>query len=263
MSKNLIVGLVILLTLFFSGKWRGIFKLQRKEKIYLLFIGVIGGSLPFYLFFTGISMIPAVNAAMIHKTLVIWVALLAGPFLKERLSRKQGAAILLVFAGNLLLGGFEGLQFALGELLVLAATILWAIENIIAKKVLPRVNVDLVTAVRMGFGALLLLVSALVIQPQELGSLFSLNFNQWFLLILTALFLLVYVSSWYRALKFAPAVTVTTVLTGSTLITNVLSALFITHVWKLIFLPQAGLIIFGLALYFFSSLRESKVSFVQ
>ena len=99
-TKNLIVGLIILAILLISGRWKGIFNINKKQALNLLLVGFIGGAVPFYLFFTGISMIPAINASLIHKTLVIWVALLAMPLLKERLTKIQGLAILLVFVDS-------------------------------------------------------------------------------------------------------------------------------------------------------------------
>ena len=50
----------------------------------LLGIAAIGGSVPFVLFFEGLSRADATQAAFIHKTLVIWVALIAVPLLGER-----------------------------------------------------------------------------------------------------------------------------------------------------------------------------------
>ena len=45
----------------------------------------IGGSVPFVLFFEGLARATATQAAFIQKTLVVWVALLAVPLLRERL----------------------------------------------------------------------------------------------------------------------------------------------------------------------------------
>src|SRR3972149_5145265 len=61
----------------------------------LLILGVIGGSIPFLLFFTGLAQASAPSAAFIHKTLFIWVALLAIPFLGERLRWRRSAAALV------------------------------------------------------------------------------------------------------------------------------------------------------------------------
>ena len=56
-------------------------------------VAVIGGSIPFVLFFEGLARASSTNAAFIQKTLVIWVAVLAVPLLRERLARWHIAAI--------------------------------------------------------------------------------------------------------------------------------------------------------------------------
>jgi drug/metabolite transporter (DMT)-like permease len=52
-------------------------------------IGVLGGGVAFLLFFSGLAMASAPTAAFIHKTMFIWVALMAGPFLTERLDLRR------------------------------------------------------------------------------------------------------------------------------------------------------------------------------
>lgn len=252
-TKNFAVAVVILSLVLLTGKWSKIRHLKRKDIMYLLAIGFIGGSLPFYLFFTGISQSSAINAALIHKTLVLWVALLAVPFLKEKVSRLQIVAILLLFTGNVFVGGFVGFEFSKGELMIMIATLLWAVENIFAKKVLKRVDPDIVTLSRMGIGAFLLMGASIITAPAALKSTVYLSLLQWLVLLLTAAALLGYVSSWYRALRLAPATLVTSVLVSSTLITNVLSALFITHVWDPGLIPQSILILAGTILFLYSS----------
>jgi drug/metabolite transporter (DMT)-like permease len=244
--KNAGVAILIIGILIVSGKWRQIQKLTRHELGLLFLIGVVGGSIPFYLFFTGLSTIPAINGAIIQKTLIIWVALLALPFLKEKLSRGSAVAVLLLFAANILVGGFSGFKFSTGEGLVLLATLFWAVEIVLAKKILPTVDPDILTAARMGFGSLLLLSTSLVLQPTALNSIFSLSANQWGWLVLTMVLLLAYVTTWYRALKFAPATVVTSVLVAATIVTNFLSAIFITHSINLLLIFQSALIITGI-----------------
>ncbi len=251
-TKNVLVGIFILSFILISGKWKLIKKLNKSQIIKLFLIGIIGGSLPFYLFFTGLSQIPAINAAIIQKTLVFWVIILALPLLKEKLSKLQLLAIILLFSGNLFIGGFTGFKFSSGELLILLATILWAVENVIAKKVLSIVDSDLVTSARMGFGSLILIFIMLFSNPSGFGQIILFNQTQWLWIILSAILLLGYVSIWYRALKLAPAIIVTSVLVTSTLITNLLSAIFITKVWSMEMGLQALLIILGGTLIYFS-----------
>lgn len=247
-SKNIMVAVMIISLLIITKKWRQILSLKKDQAIKLFIIAVIGGSLPFYLFFTGLSQTSAINAAILQKTLVIWVAIIAIPFLKEKLSAVQILAIGVLFGSNIMIGGFRGFSYSQGELMILAATILWAIETVIAKRVLNKVDADIVTGARMGIGSLILFSLSLITNPKTISSIVSLNSNQWFWLLLTALSLFAYVSIWYRSLKLAPATTVTAVLVISTLVTNLLSAIFISHSWKLQLTQQGILMILGISL---------------
>lgn len=258
--KNAGVGLLILSLLLASRKWKLVKKLNKKELVYLFLIGIIGGSIPFYLYFTGLTQIPAANAAIIHKSLVIWVALMAIPLLKEKMPPLQIFGVILLFGANLLVGGFQGFTFLEGEFLVLIATIFWAIENILAKKILPTVDPDIVTAARMGFGSIILMLAAAITAPAALSKSLSLTSTQWFFMIITMATLLGYVMSWYKALKYAPATTVTSVLVASTLVTNVLSAIFITHTWTVLMGIQAILMIIGIALFLFTTKKVPSTS---
>ena len=56
----------------------------RRQWLALFGVGVVGGSVPFVLFFEGLARAEATQASFIQKTLVIWVALLAVPLLHER-----------------------------------------------------------------------------------------------------------------------------------------------------------------------------------
>lgn len=248
-TKNAGVGLLVLGLILVSGKWRKLGTLTRGELLKLGLIGVIGGSIPFYLFFTGLAQIPAVNAQLINKSLVMWVALLAIPLLHEKINLWQVGAIGLIYSSNLIVGGFGGFQFSSGELMVLVATMFWAVEHVIAKKVLDGVDADLVTGARMAFGSAILLVAAQISSPGSLGQVLSLEGAQWVWLAVTAGMLFGYVMSWYRAIKYAPVTLVTTVLVGATVVTNVLSAVFTTHIWTGQMGIQAGLIALGIGVF--------------
>lgn len=265
-EKNAIVGLLIIGILIASLKWKKIKNLTRKQIIYLVLIGIIGGSLPFYLFFTGLSQIPAINGAIINKTLIIWVAILAIPFLKEKMSALQVIAVALLFGSNLIIGGFTKFQFSQGEAFVLMATILWGIEHVLAKKILPAVDPDIVTAARMGFGSLILLGAASIVAPSALVKGLMPSSTQMFWMTATVILLLGYVTTWYRALKFAPVTVVASILVSATLITNVLSAIFVTHAWNIQLGIQAFLTILGVVILWLAVTKtkpNTKLSYLK
>ena len=256
-TKNFSVGLLIIGIIIATKKWRLFKEIKKQDFLKLTLIGIIGGSLPFYLFFTGLSQTSAINGAMIHKSLVFWVAILAFPLLKEKLSRVQILAISLLFISNYFVGGFSGFQFSQAEAMILLATILWAGETILVKKLLPRVDPDIVLAFRMGLGSLILLSASFFAYPASVLQITTLTSVQLFWLLLTAIILFAYVATWYRALKYAPAILVSAILVSSTLITNLLSAIFITHSLPSVLLSsQSALVLSGLAFLFVFS-RET------
>lgn len=242
--KNLGVAIILGMILFKSQINWGEVKNQWRR---LLLIGVIGGSLPFYLFFQGLLTANPATAALIHKTLIFWVALWAVPFLKEKISVKQWLALSVIFGSNFIIGGLPQLRWGRGELMILGATLLWAIENIIAKAALKNLNAEAVGGARMILGSLILL--AVTAGSGKLGLIFKLNFGQWLMTLVSIGLLTGYVLSWYRALKLAPVTLVATVLTLATVITNTLSSIFITHLFNFELVYQTILLMIGMAIF--------------
>lgn len=223
--KNLGVGLVAGLWLLNKKtKWG---EITKKDWLKLVAIGVIGGSLPFYLFFKGLMIAESARAALLHKTLIFWVAMWAVPVLKEKISLKQLGALGLIFGSNFVIGGLGRWSWGIGEWMILGATILWAIENVIAKITLKQVQVDVVVGARMILGSVLLLLAT--VTTGKLNLIFKLSGAQWGMVLVTVGLLTGYVVSWYRALKIAPVTLVASVLSLGAVVTNVLSSIFITH----------------------------------
>lgn len=223
-SRNLYVGVLIFVLFLVSFRLKELRKLQKKDLIPLILIGIIGGALPFYLFFTGLQFVKtAVVANLIHKTLFVWVAGLAFLFLKEKVNLTYLISFVLIFIGNFYFAA-SSFSFGKGELMVLAATLLWSVENIIAKKVLKNVSPDLVGLFRMGLGALVLLFSVFMVGKG--GLLLSLDMKQLSVIFIGGTILFFYIFTWYRALKYTPASLATLVLIFSVVVGNILNGSF-------------------------------------
>jgi drug/metabolite transporter (DMT)-like permease len=193
----------------------------RRHWLGLAAIAVVGGSLPFLLFFEGLSRASSADAAFIHKTLVIWVALLAITLLREKLGPLHLAAIALLLLGQVALSGLGELGFGTGEMMILAATLLWSLETVIAKRVLGEVPPVAVAVVRMAGGTVILLVYVLAFADLSgLGSMTAVHAG-W--ILATGVTLSGYVATWFAALARAQAVDVTAVLVGGALITAILN----------------------------------------
>ncbi|OGJ21354.1 hypothetical protein A3K73_01265 [Candidatus Pacearchaeota archaeon RBG_13_36_9] len=198
--RALFIGIFFLfISLYFSGKAKKFNKVSWK---YLVSIGLIGGGIAFWLFFSGLKLTTSGRAAFIHKTLPIYATLLAIVFLKEKITRKQLIAMVVMLAGLVLieLTNISG-EMKMGDLLVLSATVLWAIETTISKKaMLEKESNWVVTFSRMFFGALLLF--AIIFLLGKTSLLFSLNSEQWGYIIISGVLLFFYVLTFYWGLKY-------------------------------------------------------------
>jgi len=194
---------------------------RASQWINLGLVGVIGGSVPFLLFFEGLARATSDNAAFIHKTLVIWVALLAVPILKEKVSGWHlGALLLLVVGHTVLVGGLAGLTLGTGELMMLSATQLWALEVIVVKHLLTELAPATVAAARMGFGAVILIGYGLI--TGAFSASMGIGLTQWAWVLVTGLVLSAYVTCWYGALARIQAIDVSAVIVGGAVITALL-----------------------------------------
>jgi drug/metabolite transporter (DMT)-like permease len=244
--KNAVVSIFLLSIILSASRWQEIKLLGKKQLLQLFMIGLLGGGIAFILFFTGLSIIPAAHAAFIHKTLFLWVALLAVPFLKEKIGWLQLSALALLLIGNLGIFGIPKFSGHIGEIMVLGATLLWAIENIIAKQVLNTCSSLLVASARMLIGSAVILL--VIVAQQKTHLLLTLSFHQWSWTFLTGLLLTGYVLCWYTALKHAPATLVTSLLVPATFITSALNAVFITHTFPSLQLLSGTLLSLGIVL---------------
>jgi drug/metabolite transporter (DMT)-like permease len=198
-------------------------RMRAAEWVGLAYVGVVGGGVAFVLFFVGLARTTAEPASFLHDTLVVWVALLALPFLGERLSPWNVAAIVALVAGQVAVtGGVGHLVAGRGQALVLAATVLWAVETVVAKPLLRVLSPDVVAIARMGIGAVVLVVY--VTATGHLAMLVGLDAHQMKWVAVTGLLLSAYVATWMVALARGRAVDVTSVLVASVIVTAMLDA---------------------------------------
>jgi drug/metabolite transporter (DMT)-like permease len=221
-AKNGVAAIVLVGLALALGAAREARVLDARRRTGLLVIAVIGGSVPFVLFFSGLAIATAPTAAFIHKTLFIWVALMAVPLLGERLGLIQVGAFGLLFASQVLIAPPTGLGWGAGETMIAAATLLWSVEVVVAKRLLVGVSAPLLGAARMGLGLLVLLGYLAV--SGRLGGLGAISAEALVWILVTGILLAGYVATWFSALRHAPATTVTSVLVGAVVVTGVLSS---------------------------------------
>jgi drug/metabolite transporter (DMT)-like permease len=196
-------------------------RLARRDLAALVTVGVIGGGVPFILFFEGLARASSTDAAFVHKTLVVWVALLAVPLLHERFRPWHAAAIALLVIGQAALASDLGaLRADRGTTMIFAATLLWSVEVVVAKRLLERVEPLTVGVARLGIG-LGVLFGWLAVRG-TLGNMWPVSGAALWWALVTGTLLAAYVATWFAALARAPAIDVTAVLVAGALVTAVL-----------------------------------------
>ncbi len=133
----------------------------------LLLLGFISTSLYQTLFITGIARTRASNASLILATVPVHVALIGTLTRSEQLRGRNWVGLLVSLAGLFLLIGASssglaaGSQTLLGDLLILAATVLWSIHTVLLKRLTERHSALKITAWLMLTGTPLLVMVGL------------------------------------------------------------------------------------------------------
>jgi len=243
--KNIIVALLVISWLLMLKDWKVLKSLKKIQWLFLMGVGLIGGSIPFLLYFKGLSITTPIQAAFIHKTMFIYVAVLAVIFLKEKISKGFLIGGLLLLIGNILLLRIIPHQFGLGDLLIFLATLFWAGESILSKHLLKELPSRIVIWGRMFFGSIFIFIFWVSTGQAHLA--LSLNLEQLGWVIITSIFLFGYVVTWYTGLKYIKVSTAATILLLASPITILLSLIVLNE--GILLTQSIGIILIALSVF--------------
>ncbi len=166
-------------------------------------------------------MSPAIVGSFVHKTLFIWVAILAVIFLKEKPNKFQLAGLGIMFVGLLPIIKFNLFSIGRGETMMLAAVAFWSVEVILIKKFIRDIDYRILAVSRMVLGAAFIILFS--VATGNFSGIFNLTLADWSKILIVGVFLFGYVYTWYKALYLAPASVVTSILTLALPVTIVVS----------------------------------------
>ena len=138
-----------------------------------LFLGLGFGSILFFTvcYFTAITMMPLSTAAILLYTSPIWIMLMSVLFFHEKLTGRKLLALVLAFAGCVLVSGISGEGMTLPGLLVgLGSGIGYGLYSILGTVALRRYSPFTVTTYTFVFAAL---GSWLICRPAEMLAKFA------------------------------------------------------------------------------------------
>jgi drug/metabolite transporter (DMT)-like permease len=223
--KNLVPVIIATALLLLPRNRHHLKNISRRDWLYLGLIGLIGGSFAFILFFIGLANTSGSMGAFIHKTMFIWIALGALVFLKDRIKPLFFVAALGLLAGNFLLLKVKLNALTVYHFFILAATLLWTCENVLAKYVLNKgVSPLAVIWSRMTFGVFFIFVYLAATRNMFTAADFSKEILLW--IVITGVLLCGYVFTWYYGLSRVPVTLASTILLLGSPITTALSSIF-------------------------------------
>ncbi len=138
-----------------------------------LFLGLGFGSILFFTvcYFTAITMMPLSTAAILLYTSPIWIMLMSVLFFREKLTGRKLLALVLAFAGCVLVSGISGEGMTLTGLLVgLGSGIGYGLYSILGTVALRRYSPYTVTTYTFAFAAL---GSWLICRPADMLAKFA------------------------------------------------------------------------------------------
>ncbi len=248
--KNGACGAALLVPVLLLRRHRAeLRRLGGRDVALLAALAVIGGSVPYVLFFRGLQLTTAGTGSLVNHAQFLVVVLLAVPLLRERLSGFAWLGLGLLAAGTLAGTDLAALKMNQGALLVAASTVLFGGGMVLTRGLLARLGPEVVMSAKMSAGAVGL--AGYAAATGHLTGLAGLSLAQWGFMLATGLILVAFTVTTTLALKWAPAVAVASIGMASPPITIGLqvaagSALHLSPAA----LPSAALLVMGAVAFY-------------
>ena len=141
--------------------------LKRNDYFNLLIIGVIGGGLAPFLFFEGLNKTTASDASVLEGGELLFTAMIALIFFKERLTKIGYIGIFITIIGIISISflsttnSLHLINFKLnfGDILIILSTLCWGLDNNVSKMISKKItNTAKIVMIKSLIGGILLLV---------------------------------------------------------------------------------------------------------
>ncbi len=190
--------------LIYLGATRKLYQLVERQFLKDFLIVSFFTALGSLFFFVGTSLTSAINTGLLEQSEPVFALLLGSLFLGERFSKRELLAGLLMILGAICVVYRGATTINMGDVLVACGPLFFQLGHLRAKQILPRLpGTTVLTAARLLYGGLMLLLCSLLSNPGTLESLAEPRI--WFILIPFGLFFRsLDMLLWYRALKLLP-----------------------------------------------------------
>ena len=146
---------------------------NRKNYFLLLLTSLCGAVIAPILFFYGLSITSASDSSILINGEILFSILLAIVFFNEKLIRREILALILVLAGIVILttnmqflslsSSNSFLQFNIGNILIVGATLFWALDNNISKILSKTIHIPQIIVLKTLIGGSILFILFIII----------------------------------------------------------------------------------------------------
>jgi drug/metabolite transporter (DMT)-like permease len=214
-------------------------KIEKKDILILVILGIINIPINQFLFFTSISLTTAPNVALAYALSPVFVFIIATIFFKEKISLLKTLGIISAIGGTILILSERGIgfhsQYFVGNLLALIASLSWAFYTVLGKGFTIKYGAiysNTLTSI-IGF---LVYVPIFFILPES-QTISEPSFMNWLQVVYLALISsVVSYILWYWALKRADASKVSVFNNIQPILTTILAIIFFGQQLTLIFI---------------------------
>ena len=199
------------------------------NKRLILFLGCING-IAYLLQYIGMSSTSASKSSLLVNLTVVWVALLSPILLKEKIGRKKLAGVILSLLGIVFVTtnlDFQslGIGSMMGDLIVIAAGMIWAIFILYNKPLVSETENLMMSLTWLLFFTIIPLMPVV---PFSAKNFLTLPWEAWGAILYTAVFcwnIPYYV--WSKGLRKISAVTSSVILLNEIVVSVIISTIFL------------------------------------
>ncbi|MDE1843891.1 MAG: DMT family transporter [Thaumarchaeota archaeon] len=134
---------------------------RRKDLLLILGVSLAGAVIAPLLFFHGLHMTSASNTAVLSNTEIVFTVIIAILFFKEKINRIGYVGLSMVTIGAMVVTStkISDSYFSLdvGSILVIGASLFWAIDNNVSKIITKRVDILKIAQLKSAIGGAILL----------------------------------------------------------------------------------------------------------
>jgi drug/metabolite transporter (DMT)-like permease len=158
---------------FFILANKGMLKelVNRDNMLYLFLISFFGTVVALVLFLLGVGLTSGISASLLLQIEPVYSALIGFFMLREAIGKRQVFAMFLVIVGVGVIFYNGSLQINYGDILVLATPLFYQLSHLVVKKVMKKIEEDVIVAGRFLYAAPILLLLSTLAGANQFGVL--------------------------------------------------------------------------------------------